>query len=378
MEQEKVDISFINGETEHVGKALPGVEYSRTVLVTRFDALSDVITTIPVLYDACRCNPDVRVVMLTRSSMAALFIERPDNLEIRGEESDVFDDALSVLRQVRQLHAEFQFDSFVDLQGIFKTSLARFWCKSHGLKVSMIDHGRKEKRELTRKHGKLMLPVKHTVERYREAMAAVGLEMRRVFKGLFYGATSLTNIYNEITAPRQEDAIWIGLAPFAKHEGKIYPLRLTEQVLRELSGRSKTTVFLFGGGPYEQKILGEWARKYPSTISLAGKRNGFAVELALIHDLDILVTMDSANMHMASLVGTPVVTLWGATHPYCGYSGWNVPDENNVQLPMPCRPCSLYGDRPCLTGDYRCLARIKPEVVTARVDVVLKSNSFNN
>ena len=348
---------------------------ARTVLVTRFDALSDVITTIPVLYDACKCNQRVTVVMLTRQSMIGLFINKPENLVVYGVESQRFENLFRVKDLVSRLHAEFGFDTFVDLQGIFKTSLARVWCKAHGIHVSVIDHGREEKRKLTRRHGKVMLPVKHTVERYREAMEGASLKMNKLFKGLYDGVSSSPAVYKAITSPRPAGSVWIGIAPFAKHKGKIYPLQFTEQVLRELSGRSNTTVFLFGGGPYEQKILGEWARKYPSTISLAGERYGFAVELALIHDLDILITMDSANMHMASLVGTPVVTVWGATHPYCGYSGWNVPDENNVHLPIPCRPCSLYGDKPCLTGDYRCLTRIKPDVITARVDAVLKGLS---
>lgn len=374
MENESiVQSNFPSNDVAPAAGATSGSVFNRTVLVTRFEALSDVITTIPVLYDACRCNLHVRFVMLTRSSMSGVFINRPENLVVYGVESVRFDNVFSVLKVVRELYGEFGYDSFVDLQGIFKTVLARMWCKSKGIKISVIDHGRREKRELTRKHGKLMLPVKHTVERYREAMSGVGLDMKRVFKGLFQDVSTLSEIYSSITVPRNEGDVWIGLAPFAKHEGKIYPLRFTEQVLRELSGRRHTTVFLFGGGPYEQKILGEWARKYPSTISLAGKRHGFAVEMALIHDLDILITMDSANMHMASLVGTPVVTVWGATHPYCGYSGWNVPDENNVHLPIPCRPCSLYGNKPCLTGDYRCLARIKPEVVTSRVDMLLSA-----
>ncbi len=341
------------------------------VLVTRFEALSDVITTIPVLYDACIANPGLTVVMLTRKSMTGLFLDPPSNLVVHGEPYDRFKKPLSILAIVRELHAQYGFEAFVDLQGIFKTSVARAWCRFKGLKVSVIDHGRLEKGRLTRKHGKLMLPVRHTVDRYRDAMKNAGVYMLHNFKGLFADMPPSPAVYAAITKPKQEGEVWIGIAPFAKYKGKIYPLNLMEQVLRELSGRSHVTVFLYGGGPYEHKILSEWARKYPSTISLAGERHGFGVEMALLHDLDLLITMDSANMHLASLVGTPVVTLWGATHPYCGYSGWNIPEENNVQLPMPCRPCALYGNKPCLTGDYRCLANIKPEVVTRRVDSLL-------
>lgn len=358
--------------------AEPVSEAKGCVLVTRFEALSDVITTIPVLYDACLANPGLTVVMLTRRSMVGLFLDAPANLVIKGEPYDRFKSAFGILEMVRSLHAEYNFTSFVDLQGIFRTLPARSWCRMKGIKVGMIDHGRSEKRRLTRKNGKLMLPVRHTVDRYRDAMKRAGVSMLHIFKGFFADTVPSPEVFRAITAPKQPGEVWIGIAPFAKYKGKIYPLNLMEQVLRELSGRSKVTVFLYGGGPYEQKILSEWARKYPSTISLAGERHGFGVEMALLHEFDLLITMDSANMHMASLVGTPVVTLWGATHPYCGYSGWNVPEENNVQLPMPCRPCSLYGNRPCPTGDYRCLSNIRPEVIIRRVDALLSQAASTN
>lgn len=341
------------------------------ILVTRFEALSDVITTIPVLYDACMANPGLTVVMLTRRSMTGLFINAPANLVVHGEPYDKFKNPFSILDIVKNLHSQYGFDRFVDLQGVFKTLVARTWCRVKGIRVSVIDHGHREKSRLTRKHGKLMLPVKHTIDRYRDAVKNAGVYMIHSFSGLFTETPPSPAMYAKITSPKKQGEVWIGIAPFAKYTGKIYPLNLMEQVLRELSGRSHVTVFLYGGGRYEHKILSEWARKYPSTISLAGERHGFGVELALLHDLDLLISMDSANMHMGSLVGTPVVTLWGATHPYCGYSGWNIPESNNVHLPMPCRPCALYGNKPCLSGDYRCLANIKPEVVTHRVDELL-------
>ena len=42
-------------------------------------------------------------------------------------------------------------------------------------------------------------------------------------------------------------------------------------------------------------------------------------ELNLMSHLDVMLSMDSANMHLASLVNIPVVSVWGATHPYAGF-----------------------------------------------------------
>jgi ADP-heptose:LPS heptosyltransferase len=83
--------------------------------------------------------------------------------------------------------------------------------------------------------------------------------------------------------------------------------------------------------------------------------------------LDVMISMDSANMHLASLVSTPVISIWGATHPYAGFMGWNQPYSNAVQVDMPCRPCSIFGNKPCIRGDYKCLNDIKPETIINKI-----------
>ena len=94
---------------------------------------------------------------------------------------------------------------------------------------------------------------------------------------------------------------------------------------------------------------------------------GLRQELALMSMLDVMVSMDSANMHLASLVATPVVSVWGATHPYAGFMGWRQSEDNAVQLDMDCRPCSIYGNKPCIHGNYPCMKQIEPETIVARI-----------
>ena len=138
-----------------------------------------------------------------------------------------------------------------------------------------------------------------------------------------------------------------------------------EEVVKLLSADNRLRIFLFGGGKDETETLTQWASKYNHVFSCAG-RFSFDEELALMSRLDVMLSMDSGNMHLASLVGTPVVSIWGATHPYAGFMGWNQPGKNALQVNMPCRPCSVYGDKPCLRGDYACMNAIRPyQVVEA-------------
>ena len=155
--------------------------------------------------------------------------------------------------------------------------------------------------------------------------------------------------------------------PFAKHEGKIYPLDHMENVVAKLSGESKVKIFLFGSGERERDILSVWQERYPHVITLADKRHGFALELALMSHLDVMISMDSANMHLASLVAVPVVSVWGATHPCCGFLGV-APERSQrgataARLPalfhlrqqaVPPQGLCLYGDSPvghCRAGE---------------------------
>ena len=139
-----------------------------------------------------------------------------------------------------------------------------------------------------------------------------------------------------------------------------------EEVIKALSGRENTTVFLFGGGEEEKRQIAELCAKYPH-VQPAQSQHGLKGELALMGQLDVMLSMDSANMHLASLVGTRVVSVWGGTHPYAGFLGWNQKAEDCIQLDLSCRPCSVYGNKPCFRGDYACLNEITPNQIIKKM-----------
>ncbi len=339
-----------------------------SVLMARFSALGDVAMTIPVVYSACRTYPDIRFVMVTRPSMTGIFINRPDNLTVVG--ADVKQDYVGpggLRRLVSELKKEYHTDAFVDLHDVLRTKVMRAWLWLGGVRVSRLNKGRGNKRALTRRRNKVMLPLISSRARYREAFFRIGLPVQEHFEGLYgRGGKAPVEAFAEISSPKCGDEKWMGLAPFAAHRGKIYPVKKMEEVLRDIVARANVKVFLFGGGGHEAEILGAWAGKYPGVVSLAGKKYGFPAELALMSHLDVMVAMDSANMHLASIAGTKVVSVWGATHPYCGFKGWRQTDADTVQLAMTCRPCSVFGNKPCYRGDYHCLDGIPPGMIAQK------------
>jgi ADP-heptose:LPS heptosyltransferase len=198
---------------------------------------------------------------------------------------------------------------------------------------------------------------------------AAGLNYTETFDSLFDAKHPASIAAVEHLTGRKEGQ-WIGIAPFAKHPGKIYPVENMELVVAALSKRKDTTLFLFGGGETEQSVLEGWASRYPGVFNVAG-RYALDSELSLISHMDLLVSMDSANMHFASLVGTTVVSVWGATHPYTGFYGYRQQPGHAIQMNLSCRPCSIYGNKPCYRGDWACLQQLAPSLIIRKVEEAL-------
>lgn len=345
----------------------------KRVLIARFSALGDVAMTVPAVYSACRCYPDIEFVFVTRPSMTSIFVSPPTNLTLVGADVKKTYEGIEGLRRLcAELAATYHPDIFIDLHNVLRTRVMSVLFRLRGIKTVRIFKPRAKRRALTRPHNKVMLPLISQRARYREAFFKAGLPLTEQFNGLYGGHSQAdASLFSAITPTKAPGERWVGLAPFAAHAGKIYPPELTEQVLALLQAEADCgmplKVFLFGGGEKECEILHGWEERFGCATSLAGKRYGFGAELALFNHIDVVMTMDSANMHLASLASTPTVSVWGATHPYCGFKAWRQNEDDTVQLPMDCRPCSVFGDKPCMRGDLMCLKAIKPAVIFKKI-----------
>lgn len=356
-------------DTDRYGSNSRGL---KRVLAARFSALGDVAMAIPVLYSAARCYPDVEFVFITRPSMTSMFLNPPENLRVVGVDlKGKYSGVTAMWRLFNDLYAQYRFDAFLDLHDVIRTKLLGMVCSLRRIPVFVIRKGRRGKRALTRRTNKVMLPLTSSRARYRGVFYAAGLPLDEKFNGLYGQEKAPLSSLPEFVGEPEAGVKWIGIAPFAAHAGKIYPPEMMEKVVKELSADQSCRLFFFGGGPSEEAVLGRWAETYPRCISLAGRKLGFPVELAVMSHCSVMVSMDSGNMHLASLVNTPVVSVWGATHPFCGFKGWHQRDRSIVQLPLTCRPCSVFGDKPCHRGDYFCLNGIAPSIIINKVKEVL-------
>jgi len=330
-----------------------------TTLVIRFSSPGDVAIAVPVLYSVADKYPDDQFIMLTGSPGHMMFVNKPSNLTVfpvyTNDKHKGIKGLLRLLRELSPLIRKKQL-KVVDLHGVIRSYLFDCYFRLRGYPVAVIDKGRKEKRRLVRREKKILQPMKTSIERYREVFEKSGYDSSLHFTGLF-------------SEKPAKDRIRIGIAPFTKHKGKMYPLELMEKVVSQLSKLPGLQITLWGSKEEREKLV-LWAEKYKNTTLVAGQMS-LREELFLMNRLDLMVSMDSANMHFASLVETPVISIWGATHPYAGFYGFNQDPTNAVQIDLPCRPCSIFGKKPCFRGDYACLNQITPEMIVEKIKAAL-------
>lgn len=310
----------------------------KRVLVIRFSALGDVAMVAPVVQSAAEQNPDAEFTILSQQRMADLFAGMPENVVFHGV--DIKKESLHEV--VAGLG---RFDAVADLHDVWRSRYIRFRLRWKGARVATIHKGRWKRFLLT--HHFCHKSLTHTTLRYTEVLHSLGLSV------------------SDTLTPHSETGEGVGIAPFAAHKGKIYPLERMEEVVRMLSEAGERIV-LFGGGKKEQEILEGWAKKYKGVESIAGKYS-LAQEMEIMRGLRVMLSMDSANMHLASLAGTRVVSIWGATHPDAGFLGFGQSESDCIQRELKCRPCSIYGNKPCRYGDYRCMD-ISPEEIKLKVE----------
>ena len=342
------------------------------LLVVRFSALGDVAMTVPVIDSLARRYPQHEFVFVSRPFVAPLFGQMPSNVRFMGVDVKQYPGLKGLYRLYRELKKE-GFDAVADLHDVLRTKVLRTFFRMSGVRTAVIDKGRKEKTELIKPHKDAPKPLKNSFERYEDVFRRLGLEPETTFRSLFENGKADITPLLPLTGEKG-NARWIGIAPFAAHQGKILPERVMEETISRLSSLSDYQVFLFGGGKAEKEKLEVWEKRYQKTVSLAGKLK-MAEELALMSQLDAMVSMDSANMHLASLVNTPVVSVWGATHPAAGFMGWRQSEEDAVQLELECRPCSIYGNKPCRRGDYACLENIQVMDILDKIKKVSNDES---
>lgn len=311
------------------------------LIVLRFSAFGDVAMMLPVLRTLFSFYPHLQLTLVTRSAFVPVFQEFTQLQVLAFDPKGRHKGMKGIMQLFREIKA-LKPDGIVDLHGVLRTHVLRVLAFINGLKFRQINKGRRAKKQLTRSRNKVFQPLTPTIYRYADVFRKMGFPID-LKQHQFPPKPLLPKEFSD----RFPDANtkWIGIAPFASFEGKRYPLDLMQQVVAYLQRDHQ--VFLFGAGNKEKEQLAVWENAYPKVYSMAGK-HPLADELALIAQLDVMLSMDSANAHLATNYNIPVITLWGVTHPFAGFAAWGQAEEHNLMADreqFPLIPTSVYGNK---------------------------------
>ncbi len=315
------------------------------LMVFRFSAMGDVAMTVPVIQALLNAYREVEIVMVSRPFFAPLFKDLPRVKFIGTDLNRDYKGLTGLYRLFRFLNRE-KAGAIADLHDVLRTKILDLFFQFTGYKVAVIEKGRAEKKALTRTKHKIFRPLQTTHQRYADVFERLGypVDLKR-FIPLRPAVSKSVELF---ISPVKDNKI-IGIAPFAAHAGKQYPLEKIKDVIRLLLEKDEeVAVFLFGGGSREKALLDELEALNRNRIVNVAGVFPFEEELQLISRLRVMLSMDSANGHLAALYGVPVVTIWGVTHPYAGFVPFNQPAGNQI-LPdlkkFPQLPVSIYGSK---------------------------------
>lgn len=326
--------------------------------------MGDVAMTAPVLQQFCEQNPSLTIVMVSRSVFKSFFEHIPNLTFHAIYPNDIHKGPKGLYKLFNELK-QYNPHAVADLHDNIRSRILSFYFRLTGITIKRIDKGREEKKALTRSNNKILRPLQLTVDRYADVFHALGypFSLHHTLRKVSRPIPSLFDIYF-----KNKRMPVIGIAPFAKHVYKMYPLNLMEEVIASLC--KEYQLFIFGGGEKEKLIAEEWGKKYRHVASVIGNVN-LSQELDLIANLDLMLSMDSSGMHLASLVGTRVISIWGPTHPYAGFLGFGQRADDCLQVNHPARPNSVYGNKPCLCDNTPCIELIQPKLVINKIKHLL-------
>ncbi|MEK6152825.1 glycosyltransferase family 9 protein [Flavobacteriaceae bacterium 3-367] len=340
------------------------------LLVIRFSAMGDVAMTVPVLAALTEQYPEVRVTVLTRAFFAPMFAQIPNvsvfAADLKGRHKGVVG-----LWKLYQGLKPLSVDAVADLHNVLRSNILKRYFLLGKLPFAQIDKGRPEKRHLTAAKNKVFGPLISTHQRYANVFGKLGVPIQ-LDKASPLARQPLSTRVLEIAG--KDAKKWIGIAPFAAFQGKEYPLDLMADVIQRIADTKAYKMFFFGGGTKEKDILDQWVTRFEDAVSMVGQCT-FEEELVLISNLDLMLSMDSGNGHLAAIYGIPTITLWGVTHPYAGFypfkqdSGYALLADRGK---YPRIPTSVYGKK-LPKGYEKAMYTISPEAVFHKILEVLDS-----
>ena len=316
--------------------------------------------TVPVISVLRSTQPEIKITILTTKFFSTLFNQIPDiNFLYFQTKHKTLRGLFCLSREINKIKPDY----IIDLHDVLRTKILKLFLIYKSSNKLVVNKGRKEKKLLIR--GTKSGPLKSMHRRYAETFAALNIKINLDD----FSHYRKINIDHYNYGFSSSDKL-IGIAPFSRHKCKEYSMKNILNFINLLDKSSR--VLIFGApGNEEQKIIKLCDNK--SNRHVISSNYSLEKQMAIMSNLDVMISMDSANGHIASLFGINVITIWGATHPDSGYSPFNQPKENSIVPDLnkfPDLPVTIYGSN-CPANYLEAINSIKGEKILDRLNKII-------
>jgi len=339
-------------------------ETPASILVIRFSSMGDIVLTSPVTRAVRRIWPDAELEFLTRNEYAPLAHALPGVSRVQALES-----GQGLCRLVSSLRQR-RYDLAIDLHGNIRSRIVGL--TGGARRVVRYDKQRLARMAIVRRPRRSR-SVPHTVDRYLAVLDGLGangpsqwggvrsVEEKRLPE-LIVDARAVAVVAERLAdAGIGPEVPVLGVAPGASHGPKRWATERFARVADHLASSRDMRILLLGN-ERDRPVADEVARAMANPAVDWTGTTDLALLPAAAQRCALLVSNDSGPMHVATAVGTPVVGVFGATHPRLGFAPLG-PADAAVTLNLPCSPCSLHGDRACRYGTHACMEDLTPQKV---------------
>ena len=330
-------------------------------LIIRFSSIGDIVLTTPVIRCLKKQVPEAEIHFLTKSAYLQILASNPYIDKIHCLEQ-------SLPAIIEELKREY-FDYIIDLHHNLRSMKVK---DALGVKSFSFDKLNVRKWILTSFKWNL-LPDLHIVERYMQTVAELGVQNDGAGLDYFIAREEYVKVED---LPTSHQAGYVGIVIGAALNTKKYPF----YHLKKLCELLDHPIVLLGG--LEDADEGERIASFDKIkIYNSCGKFGLNESADLVRRAKLIVTNDTGLMHIAAAYKKPVISLWGNTvpefgmYPYYGsrfleeylskHTGkpYDILEVKNIR----CRPCSKIGYDNCPLGHFKCMEKIDPRTVLARI-----------
>ena len=324
-------------------------------LVIRFSSLGDIILTTAFLQKLKGIYPESTIYYATKAEFAEILYEQPfvdKVIELKKKES-IFEFSKKISRET--------FDCVFDLHKNPRSIALSLLVKTKNIK-------RVNKHTLYRHkllHKKLLFFIKE-----RETEYNIDDEIKLISNN-YKDAKAVLFVKNKNKQPVKPV---IGIAPGAKWETKRWPKEYFKELI-ELINKDKDCEIRIFGSKDEFYIASYIKNGYKNVVNFAGELS-IRKTAEFMAECSLVVSNDSALMHLASALDIPVIAIFGPTVKEFGF----YPKGKSYVLEkkeLTCRPCSLHGTNRCRKNNHKCMEDIKPQDVYKPIKKLLEVDGYD-